>query len=431
MQRSEISRRKFIATSSNVISAIAAYTLQPGLHASTVAAQDRSSDASLASIDAISPSGMIEYRVTGNAEQRFFDIPVQIRHREYEALLGHTDRLASIQNQFSTLAYHAFVTRRVSSRISGLQHDGLRYTNYDLQTQLEGVWASAETATVIWTECVRFAIAGDPDPRAPQSYSEVITHCTLLKRDGSDWRIILDDPTFGTESFRTGQEIPIVDPPARLDRGQRTPQDLLERTLAAPTTHHPASAASSPQTTNHNVYLPIITNGVSQTYSREAATAYALAHGDAPPDDENGYHVFNNNCMNFVSQCLKAGGWPQVLGFYKSTDAWWHTGDWPFYASYPWINSHYWYNFTLNSKRGERIYNIWDLWFGDVLQFSWHNTNIMDHTAIVSFRSNSGIIYIAQHTVNYSHRPLTDMVADIAVKEPQCVYYPWRMEVVF
>ena len=192
-------------------------------------------------------------------------------------------------------------------------------------------------------------MAGDPDPRAPQDYSETITHCTLLQRDGAEWRIGYDDPSFGTKSIRTGQ-VPVADPPASLDRSQRTPQDVLARTLRAQPQQANVPDAIAPQATGNNVYLPIIKNGLRQSYSREAATAYALAHGDAPTGDENGYHDFGNNCMNFVSQCLLAGGWPDVRGFYKSTDAWWHNNQWPF-ASYPWINSHYWYTFTSNTKR--------------------------------------------------------------------------------
>ena len=72
-----------------------------------------------------------------------------------------------------------------------------------------------------------------------------------------------------------------------------------------------------------------------------------------------------------------------------------------------------------------RIFNIWDLWFGDVLQYDWVPTdNVLDHSAIVSYRNYSGVIYMAQHTWNYSFKPLSEIVAGL---NSGTGYYPWRL----
>jgi hypothetical protein len=161
-------------------------------------------------------------------------------------------------------------------------------------------------------------------------------------------------------------------------------------------------------------------NAVTGTYSRENAANYAAYWGNNGGLD--GYHNFGNNCTNFTSRCLKAGGWPDQLGWYKSTSAWWHDGDWPAYAAYPWHNCHYWYWFTNNSGRGDRIYNIWDLWFGDILLYDFEKNGHCSHAAICHYRSGSYVIYMAQQTSHYAWKPLSEIVAG-----QDWWYYPWRI----
>ncbi|GAA5529825.1 hypothetical protein Hgul01_03639 [Herpetosiphon gulosus] len=223
--------------------------------------------------------------------------------------------------------------------------------------------------------------------------------------EDSSWKISYDDDRFGIEHNITRKNSDIEINPASSDIKKRIDQNTLQKSIYLLDTERK--------------------NSTNLVYSRELATQYAIAHG--AQEGENGYHEFSYNCTNFISQCLWTGGWVEVAGYYKSNSGWWYSGGWPFYAAYPWHNAQYWYEFTNNTRRGERIYNIWDLWFGDILQYNWTKGYTMDHSAIVSYRSYTGVIYMTQHTPNYEGKPLSDVVAGDV--DGDWNYFPWRMYV--
>ncbi|MFE4194736.1 amidase domain-containing protein [Paenarthrobacter sp. NPDC056912] len=89
-------------------------------------------------------------------------------------------------------------------------------------------------------------------------------------------------------------------------------------------------------------------------YDYGAMTSYARswAYGRNPI-----FRQFGNDCQNFVSQSLHAGGWVEQPGWYLSDAGWWYSGP---NQSRPWVNAQrdirvsYHTNDTLNRS-------IWNL----------------------------------------------------------------------
>ncbi|MCD8255354.1 MAG: amidase domain-containing protein [Oscillospiraceae bacterium] len=76
---------------------------------------------------------------------------------------------------------------------------------------------------------------------------------------------------------------------------------------------------------------PAATN--STTFIRQNAVDYAVEWWNSRNSD---YRDFgSNDCTNFVSQAMRAGGWTDVTGLYTNAKAWWYTSS---NQSTSWIN---------------------------------------------------------------------------------------------
>lgn len=83
----------------------------------------------------------------------------------------------------------------------------------------------------------------------------------------------------------------------------------------------------------------------------------------------NQYTTFTNDCANFVSQCFKAGGYP-------NDDTWWpYTG--------AWVNNVSLRSWLLSSGRGY-VSNEAALGYADIVNFDWTSDGVFDHVAIVT-----------------------------------------------
>jgi hypothetical protein len=141
-------------------------------------------------------------------------------------------------------------------------------------------------------------------------------------------------------------------------------------------------------------------------YDRGAAGNYAFqnAYGHSP-----GYRNWHDNdCTNFASQALYAGGWQ-----YRQDPFW----DW-FYVpsggqSNSWVNAYVLKNFTANSGRASFVSYFENLFQGDIIFADWsYNGPGVDHSMIVDSAvcyCLSGI-YVTYHDNDTQHRPLSDLL---------------------
>lgn len=136
-------------------------------------------------------------------------------------------------------------------------------------------------------------------------------------------------------------------------------------------------------------------------YNREESVKYALKHWNNP---NGNYKVYeDNDCTNFVSQCLKAGGCNNVYDTYP----WWYSKG---TNSKSWSVAHslYWclknrYHYKLSGLKGKEVDRIEELDLGDIIQYENDKGRIY-HSAIITYKSQDfKKILITQRTYNLNN----------------------------
>lgn len=141
-------------------------------------------------------------------------------------------------------------------------------------------------------------------------------------------------------------------------------------------------------------------------YDRKAAVAYADRWW-------NGYNpayrqITDNDCTNFISQCLRAGGAPMT--FIGQTDkGWWYSGHggaqdtW----SYSWAIAHSlrWHLAQGGSGlAADEVSQARELTLGDVICYDFDGDGRWQHNTIVVAHDASGEPLVNAHTVASYHR---------------------------
>ncbi len=107
--------------------------------------------------------------------------------------------------------------------------------------------------------------------------------------------------------------------------------------------------------------------------------AYADKHWKK---SNSSYRVYGNDCTNFISQAMRAGGWKMTSGSFssrKSNKKWFYASK-TWTTSYTWAGAENWYWFAVkHSKRTKPLNNVWKLLKADVLQADWKKDGT--HTA--------------------------------------------------
>ena len=161
-------------------------------------------------------------------------------------------------------------------------------------------------------------------------------------------------------------------------------------------------------------FMPQVSQNVF-TYDRDAAVGYSQTYYENYNSD---YPVFDNDCTNFVSQSLHAGGLP--------TDDQWKTywgvsrdSLWKHKATAAWDNASAHYKYFSNPENGyvdyvitvsssymvQEVANSGTVQYGDILYWSNGGTESIYHAAIIAGIQN-GEIYYAAHTDNYAWKAL-------------------------
>lgn len=151
-----------------------------------------------------------------------------------------------------------------------------------------------------------------------------------------------------------------------------------------------------------------------QAYSGSAAAAYATSWANST---NTKYGRFSNDCTNFVSQAVEAGGWKMEIGSSycgarKDNEVWWFKKDgcdriWPIpnvHASHSWGGAENFYQFTRASGRGTKAAQVAELGVGDILQADWDSDGNISHTMIVT-KSTPKNTYLTYHTSDHLNEP--------------------------
>jgi hypothetical protein len=135
---------------------------------------------------------------------------------------------------------------------------------------------------------------------------------------------------------------------------------------------------------------------ISYEYNRLKAVQYAErwwnTHNPA-------YKSFENNCTNYISQCLHAGEAP-MRGYPNKGTGWWlRSNNW----SYSWTVAHSLRVYLPNSKSGLRAREVSSpdqLLLGDVICYDFEGDGRYNHNTIVTGKDADGMPLVNANTYN-------------------------------
>ncbi|EPZ43011.1 amidase domain-containing protein [Alicyclobacillus acidoterrestris] len=139
-------------------------------------------------------------------------------------------------------------------------------------------------------------------------------------------------------------------------------------------------------------------------YDRVRATRYADVWWDG---FNPRYPKLADDCTNFISQCIHAGGVPMTkIG--DKQNGWWvgngkSKGSW----SYTWTTSNALYHYVLREVGGKRVPSPSDLKMGDLIFYDWEGTGTFHHSTIITDFDDAGYPLVNAHTDPSYHRPFT------------------------
>ncbi|MCU9593525.1 amidase domain-containing protein [Caldibacillus thermolactis] len=131
-------------------------------------------------------------------------------------------------------------------------------------------------------------------------------------------------------------------------------------------------------------------------YDRRKAVQYAERWWN---DYNPAYKKFTDDCTNYISQCLHAGGAP-MRGFPNRNSGWWYNNNnW----SYSWSVAHALNLYLGTSKTGLRAKEVEDpreLQLGDVICYDFEGDGRFNHNTIVTGKDAYGYPLVNAHTYN-------------------------------
>ncbi|MDE5415451.1 amidase domain-containing protein [Alkalihalobacterium chitinilyticum] len=132
------------------------------------------------------------------------------------------------------------------------------------------------------------------------------------------------------------------------------------------------------------------------SYDRREAVRYAERWWN---DYNPAYRRFEDNCTNFISQCLRAGGAP-MIGHPNRSNGWWYrNNNW----SYSWSVAHSmrWHlSGAKSGVRGKEMSSASELSPGDVICYDFNGNGRWQHTTIVVAKDENGEPLVNAQTTN-------------------------------
>jgi hypothetical protein len=197
----------------------------------------------------------------------------------------------------------------------------------------------------------------------------------------------------------------------------------------------PLSLDASPQGATSLSMVPRATG--AYRLNRSAIVTYAVAWvgKDLHQFSTRGYNptyapatFLNDDCTDFISQALYAGGWTFKQGLKWIHNYWWFEFVWPHLYTDTWTQARSWADFVQLSGRGSMAGYVSDLQLGDILQFGTQNDGSIGHSMIVTKRDSFGNVWLTYHSVNELNRPFWDLYTEQKKIYPRITFYGWRLQ---
>jgi hypothetical protein len=288
------------------------------------------------------------------------------------------------------------LTSRVAIR-SALLKKKIEFTAFRTKLVFQGLEVKDDKAQLTAIEITERDM--NTPPGGPKITKSSDPHIFDFVKTSGEWQLVSDTivrpkPVFSQD----GEDLPLVPLPPPTTDGP--PEKNLRRR-------------------HHAVLTPRSVAAMPVGYDRITAINYARAHALSYNTD---FKRFGNDCTNFISQTLLAGGWQMVYGLYTHNDVWWYTcslpGGYACHASYTWGAAYNFHAF-LNTGPGHRtdyVQYYGDVWPGDLIFADWDRPGQhlpdgrIDHVMFVTGRDTEGNLFISQHTTDRLDRPFAEVI---------------------
>lgn len=231
----------------------------------------------------------------------------------------------------------------------------------------------------------------DLDPSVDFTSERYMRRTVMEPRSGA-WQVVSST----TEAFL----IPEIETGANHERVIPDSSAVDERQYAGPLASQPDEPLPSSEA------KVVVTGDGSRTNFVNYMARYAISPNSA-------YRYFEQDCANFVSQALFAGGWDKrgMLTNRTSHAVWWYDHDGIDEWSYSWSVADYFYWFQRNSGRARIVKYSQDLGKGDVIAINFRPTvdSKLDHVLGVTKKEGS-VLWVSGHTNNYYNKRFRDVV---------------------
>lgn len=279
----------------------------------------------------------------------------------------------------------------------------------------EDIKVSGTTATVKAKALINFRYKAGPGAPEFTEYEEAYTF--TFDKTGNRWVLK------SSEARPYGDVINTLPPNATIDKNSLpkatgTPTKIeggnpADRPKTRPPGSNAGSAPKGPWYNDDNL-APFF-----GSFSWDAAAAYARKWALSYNPD---YTQFTNDCTNFISQALRAGGWTYVGSeFSRTSNTTWYYGY--LSQSYTWAGAHNHWAFHANMDRSWVAEQMAWLYVGEPISIDFTGDGHIDHTVLVTYKDASNNLYVSYHTNNNLDRPMTYFYTNY----PNAKYYGWMM----
>lgn len=311
------------------------------------------------------------------------------------------------------MGQHLQQLNRLHDANSRSSHPYVRYET-EVQPMSFELGSTGATAILKARELTKLYLDRGNDPETPEYTASALIHTFSFVMENGEWRIEND-------------QVPDV---THLAPPVPSPTEILPVPESDPTPPESAGDVEAPGR-NRRPILPEIARPALTKYNvtAKAVVNYAVKYWN---NYNTAYHSYPDDCTNFASQSLRAGGWQYISGFYTSNSVWWYTGGAfgyvPPYASYTWagannLNQFMWSQYGNRATFRSMVANLQP---GDILIANWDHDNLHFHSMVVTAKDSSGELYITEHTDNHLNKKFFSVILpQILLQHPNTSWYAW------
>lgn len=146
-----------------------------------------------------------------------------------------------------------------------------------------------------------------------------------------------------------------------------------------------------------NNFSPSNSTRKKKTYYRQKAVQYAEIWWNSYNQK---YPHFANDCTNYISQCLQAGGFPLEQTNSKTKGWWCKKKQW----SYSWAVSHSLQLYLSGSPLTRIVDSVEMLFYGDLIFYDFEGDGRFNHTTIITGKDAEGTPLVNAHSTNSRQR---------------------------